>query len=69
MEANTMTKEFKDVDKDPIRMAEYKERERMSLVLEEYYKLRSDYKDMDEVKLFILAHDIVSRKEKDIESE
>ena len=68
MEINTMTEEFKDIDNDPMRMAEYKERERLSRVLEEYYKLKSEYKDMSEVELFVLAHDIIGRKEKDIGS-
>jgi len=35
--------EFKNVDEDPKRMAEYKERQRQKLVLEEYYKLTSKY--------------------------
>ena len=63
-----MTEEFKDIDNDPIRMAEYKERERLAKVLEEYYKLKSEYKDMSEVELFVLAHDIVGRKEKAVDS-
>jgi len=46
---------FKDVDKDPIRLAEYKERQREKLVLEEYYRLRSDYPDGNHGDLLNLA--------------
>ena len=63
-----MIKKFKGVHEDPLRMAEYKERERLSKVLEEYYKLKSEYTDMSDVELFVLAHDIIGRKEKAIDS-
>jgi len=46
---------FKNVDKDPIRMVEYKERQREKAVLEEYYRLKADYPDGDHGDLLNLA--------------
>jgi hypothetical protein len=68
MEINTMTKEFKGVDKDPIRMAEYKNRERMSLLLEQYYKLKSEHAGLDEISLLTMANKILEAKEKEVDS-
>ena len=39
--------DFKGVEQDPERMLEYKERLRLSLVLEEYYKLKAKYQLTD----------------------
>lgn len=63
-----MKKEFKNVDDDPTRMAEYRERQRMSLVVEEYYKLKTEYKTMDDKTLLVLAHETIVSKEKEIDS-
>ena len=66
-------KNFKGVDKDPARMAEYKERQRMSLVLEEYYKLKTEYEDparpnTDDMMLLMQAYETIASKEKAIDS-
>jgi len=47
--------DFKNVDEDPVRFAEYKERQREALVLEEYYKLTSTYPRSNSEDLLKLA--------------
>ena len=67
-------KNFKGVDKDPARMAEYKERQRMSLVLEEFYKLKTEYeeiagfKNADDMMVLMQAYETIVSKEKAIDS-
>jgi len=56
-------KKFKGVDEDKTRMAEYKDRLRMSLVLEQYYKLLSDYPSMPKGDAIKLASDMIDNKE------
>ena len=62
MSENT-DKKFKDVDQDPERMLEYKERLRLSLVLEEYYKLKSKYPMMGQGDLMYMASSNITDKE------
>jgi len=54
---------FKGVEQDPERMLEYKERLRLSLVLEEYYKLRSKYPMMGQGELMYMASSNITDKE------
>jgi len=63
-----MNEDFQDVDKDTIRMAEYKNRERMSLLLEQYYKLKSEHAGLDEISLLTMANQILEAKEKEVDS-
>jgi hypothetical protein len=53
----------KDVFPDGRRSLEYKERLREALVLEEYYKLKSDYPDKEMGDLLILAAERTRAKE------
>jgi len=55
--------DFKGVEQDPKRMLEYKERLRLSLVLEEYYKLKSKYPMMGQGDLMYMASSNISDKE------
>jgi len=55
--------DFKGVEQDPERMLEYKERLRLSLVLEEYYKLRSKYPMMGQGELMYMASSNITDKE------
>jgi len=62
MSENT-DKKFKDIDQDPERMLEYKERLRLSLVLEEYYKLKAKYPMMGQGDLMYMASSNITDKE------
>ena len=55
--------DFKGVEQDPKRMLEYKERQRLSLVLEEYYKLKSKYPMMGQGALMYMASSNINDKE------
>jgi hypothetical protein len=54
---------FKNVDQDPERLAEYKERQREKLVLEEYYKLTAKYPMSNSEDLLKLATLTVRNKQ------
>jgi hypothetical protein len=54
---------LKNAFPDNRRRMEYQERLRKSLIMEEYYKLKSDYPDKDQGELLILASERIRAKE------